>query len=126
MTKAIKATLFVLGAAVAIGACAPVIHSVPTDPVARATAHARPSATVQLYVARTPSCEYEEIAFIEGNSRFGSASETLEQMRSEAAQYGADALVLIDHADGSEEGSSDNTHHHYSAVAVSFAGGVCG
>ncbi len=120
-------TPFVLAASaiVTLAGCAPVIGSVPTDPAARGAEAPRSSASVKLYIGDAPQCMYEQVAFIEGNSRFGSVSETLEMMRTEAASYDADALVVVSHGDGAGKHGGGAAYHGYTGIAVAFPDGTC-
>ncbi len=128
MTK--TTLLAALAAAALLGACAPIVSSVPTNPAARTgTAPgmaARPPSSVRLYIGGAPTCAYEELALIEGSSRLSSMSRTVEKMRAEAAKYGADGLVLLTHQDtrGNHE-STGTGNHNYLGVAISFTRSVC-
>ncbi len=106
---------------IAVSGCGPTVRSVPTK-----LSNADPPtdrSTVEI-VFGTPKQCYEQLAFIEGDSSGGSVSETLEMMRAESATYGADAMIVLSHADASAantiHGASRSINHNYAAIAARF------
>ena len=102
-----------------VGGCSPLVYYVPSGAAPPQPAH---SATqVQVFTDTVPpDCRYQELGFIEGQSRSRSSARTIEAMRGEAARHGADAIVLRVHQTGHH-----GAGHVYTAVAVRLPGGPC-
>ncbi|MBZ0116196.1 MAG: hypothetical protein K8H88_04360 [Sandaracinaceae bacterium] len=101
---------------VTVGCGAAAIHSVPVGVL-----HPPPTTPERVWLLlSTPRCPFQDVAFVEGESRGDSVDVTLELMRARAARYGADALVLVQHQDGAH-----GNNHAYNASAVVFTDPSC-
>ena len=99
--------------------CSPLVYYVPSGAVQPTSP--RPATEVQLFMdAVPPSCRYQELGYLEGESRSAPSARTITAMREEAARHGADAIVLRTHQAGAH-----GVNHVYTAVAVRLLDGPC-
>ena len=114
----------VVGAAITVSACSPVVSSARFNPAPPNP----PDHSIRFYSTRLPTCAYEELGLVSAKKRLGwnSMEDLLAAAQQRAREMGGDAIVSlreVPHLTGNAEGVS--TDESLSGTVVRFKDPGC-